>query len=104
MSLAARLTSSAKSLLGEKRAPAVVGALLEHLGRIGEIRVDEPLQVGLSSPISPGDAAAVAVALQADGKIVAAGGSGAGGRLDFALARYTANGSLDPSFGTGGTW
>jgi uncharacterized delta-60 repeat protein len=45
------------------------------------------------------------LALQADGKIVAAGtadfGVGAG-RLDFALARYNANGSLDSSFGGDG--
>ncbi len=41
---------------------------------------------------------AVAVAMQADGKIVAAGGSGS----DFALARYTPAGRLDRSFGTGG--
>src|SRR5262249_39342939 len=41
---------------------------------------------------------AYGVALQPDGKIVAAGVS-----LDwFALARYNPNGSPDPSFGTGG--
>lgn len=39
-----------------------------------------------------------AVALQPDGKIIAAGGGGPG----FALARYDANGSLDTSFGPGG--
>ena len=39
------------------------------------------------------------VAIQPDGKIVAAGG-GAG---YFVLARYTAMGKLDPSFGRGGT-
>src|SRR4029079_12810350 len=41
------------------------------------------------------DDQATAVALQADGKIVAVG-SGANG--DFALARYSAGGSLDTSF------
>jgi uncharacterized delta-60 repeat protein len=40
--------------------------------------------------------AAQAVALQDDGKIVAAGASGAGGQ--FALVRYNTNGSLDTSF------
>lgn len=40
-----------------------------------------------------------AVTIQADGKIVAAGGSNG----SFALARYTSKGSLDPSFGTAGT-
>ena len=43
---------------------------------------------------------AEAVALEADGRIVAAG---LGGPLfDFALARYNADGSLDASFGAGG--
>jgi uncharacterized delta-60 repeat protein len=41
------------------------------------------------------------LALQPDGRIVAVGGTGPGG--DFALARYNANGSLDPAFGLGGT-
>src|SRR5215218_727706 len=43
-----------------------------------------------------GSDAARAVVLQADGKIVAVGGYGGGGR--FALARYDTNGSLDTSF------
>jgi uncharacterized delta-60 repeat protein len=46
------------------------------------------------------------VAIQADGKIVAAGtASGSGVNFvepDFALARYEANGALDPTFGAGG--
>ena len=41
---------------------------------------------------------ALAVAVQADGKIVAAGGSGG----NFALARYRSDGSLDDTFGSGG--
>jgi uncharacterized delta-60 repeat protein len=48
-----------------------------------------------SSPYSP-------MAVQGDGKIVAGGGGGQGGD-DFALARYTSDGRLDPSFGSGGT-
>jgi uncharacterized delta-60 repeat protein len=44
--------------------------------------------------------AAFGVALQADGKIVAAGQGGPGG--GFAFARYNTDGSLDPSFGSGG--
>ncbi len=39
-----------------------------------------------------------ALVLQADGKLVAAGTTGA----DFAVARFTAAGALDPAFGTGG--
>jgi uncharacterized delta-60 repeat protein len=40
-----------------------------------------------------------AVGIQADGKIVAAGGGNGG----FGLARYNTDGSLDSSFGSGGT-
>jgi uncharacterized delta-60 repeat protein len=43
-----------------------------------------------------------AIALQPDGKIIAAGLSVVGGNNNFALARYNANGSLDISFGTNG--
>src|SRR5437667_3009460 len=44
-----------------------------------------------------------ALALQADGRIVVAGSSGAGGfGLASSEARREANGSLDPSFGSGG--
>jgi len=47
----------------------------------------------------PGGGDANALAVQADGKLVAAGATGG----DFALARYNPDGSLDTSFGTGGT-
>jgi uncharacterized delta-60 repeat protein len=44
-----------------------------------------------------------AVAIQADGKIVAAGSSSSlGGGDSFAMSRYNSDGSLDTSFGTGG--
>jgi uncharacterized delta-60 repeat protein len=42
------------------------------------------------------------LALQTDGKIVAAGFAGFGGVYKFALARYNVDGSLDGTFGTGG--
>lgn len=45
---------------------------------------------------------ATSVAVQPDGKIVAAGGSLVGWFNDFALARYNTDGTLDASFGTGG--
>ncbi len=45
---------------------------------------------------------AFSVAIQSDGKIVAAGNSGAGNTQDFALARYNTNGSLDTSFDVDG--
>jgi len=40
--------------------------------------------------------------LQADGKIVVVGESGTDFNTGFALARYNVNGTLDPSFGSGG--
>ena len=42
------------------------------------------------------------VAVQSDGKILAAGRSNKGAAKDFGLARYNADGSLDTDFGTGG--
>jgi uncharacterized delta-60 repeat protein len=51
----------------------------------------------------PGSAdSASAVLLQADGKIVAGGGTRGDGASDWALARYLPDGALDPSFGSGG--
>lgn len=45
-----------------------------------------------------------AVAVQSDGKIIAAGASGLGQGPygDFQLVRYETDGSLDPTFGAGG--
>jgi uncharacterized delta-60 repeat protein len=47
---------------------------------------------------------ALALAIDRKGRIVAAGGSNVESRYsdDFALARYAVDGSLDPTFGTGG--
>ena len=63
----------------------------------GDGRVDTDLGGG-------GDALAVAVALQPDGKIIAAGNvfSVANGHVDFALARYLPDGVLDTTFGGDG--
>src|SRR5215204_6572272 len=54
-------------------------------------------QVGLSGRIE-------SIALQADGKIIAAGRAFFNQETfeDFAVARYNTNGSLDPTFGVGG--
>jgi uncharacterized delta-60 repeat protein len=46
--------------------------------------------------------AALGVALQADGKIVAAGASNSQGNADFAVARYDRDGNLDASFSQDG--
>src|SRR4029434_5558417 len=45
---------------------------------------------------------ASSVAIQPDGKIVAAGDARLSGGRDFALARYNSNGTLDDSLRTGG--
>jgi uncharacterized delta-60 repeat protein len=42
------------------------------------------------------------MALQSDGKLIAAGSAGTSGNLDFAIARYNTDGSLDTSFDTDG--
>jgi len=44
-----------------------------------------------------------AIAIQPDGRLLAAGHTNAGGGLDFALVRHNPDGSLDSGFGTGGT-
>ncbi len=54
------------------------------------------------TPIGVGNDRARAVAIQSDGKIVAAGSAFNGTDDDFAVARYNPDGSLDASFGTGG--
>ncbi len=46
---------------------------------------------------------AIKVLRQADGKVVVAGMTEVGSDYDFALVRYNADGSLDASFGDGGT-
>ena len=62
---------------------------------------------GGGSPVTTdffgGDDFPAALALQSDGKIVAAGAAGGGiGGFDFALARYNSDGSPDATFGIGG--
>jgi len=60
---------------------------------------NNPGEVTTSFPVSLGAGmGAHGVVIQADGKIVAAGGSSTG----FVLARYNVNGTLDKSFGNGG--
>ena len=57
-----------------------------------------PTDLGLASDDTVTD-----LVLQPDGKIVAGGSGGGTGTKQFVLARYNVNGTLDPSFGTGGT-
>lgn len=59
----------------------------------------------LTTALAPGDNfdSFVDVALDVQGRIIAGGGADSGGFIfDLALARFQADGSLDPSFGSGG--
>jgi uncharacterized delta-60 repeat protein len=56
----------------------------------------------VATPMGRGPAGASAVAIQPDGKIVAAGTSQPGSAALITVARYNQDGSLDSTFGTGG--
>jgi len=56
----------------------------------------------VTTAIGSGTEEAYSVAIQSDGKIVAAGYSNNGSNDDFALVRYNTDGSLDTSFDTDG--
>lgn len=83
------------------------GSLDTGFGTAGKVTTD--FANGLSTV--PDNAFATAVLIQPDGRLVAGGVArvtvSSGGSVtqtdEFALARYNANGSLDSSFGSGGT-
>jgi len=56
----------------------------------------------VTTAIGSGNDVAYSVAIQSDGKIVAAGYSDNGSNDDFALVRYNTDGSLDTSFDSDG--
>jgi uncharacterized delta-60 repeat protein len=56
----------------------------------------------VTTSVGTGDAAASGLALQADGKLVAAGQASNGTNTDFALVRYDTSGTPDGMFGSGG--
>ena len=56
----------------------------------------------MTTAIGSAEDEAYALALQPDGKLLAAGTSRKGSQSLFALARYNPDGSLDPGFGVGG--
>ncbi len=72
------------------------GSLDTDFGTGGKLTTD------FGSPSFPANDQATRVAVQPDGKIVAAGASYNGVDYDFALARYNADGSLDTSFDADG--
>jgi uncharacterized delta-60 repeat protein len=56
----------------------------------------------VTTAIGTFDDKVLTLAIQKDGKIVAAGHSHKGSQYELALVRYNKNGSLDKTFGTGG--
>jgi uncharacterized delta-60 repeat protein len=81
---------------------AILLAPAPALTKAGDL--DPAFGVGgkVTTAIGTNDAAAYAVAIQTDGKIVAAGETLNGPTWDVALLRYQANGTLDSTFGIGG--
>lgn len=72
------------------------GSLDESFDSDGKLRTD------FSSASEASDEEVWDVAIQPDGKVVAAGGAGFRSRVPYATARYNPDGSLDATFGTGG--
>jgi uncharacterized delta-60 repeat protein len=68
------------------------GALDSGFGKGGKVTTE----------VGEGFSVLTALAIQSDGKVVAAGFASGPDDFDFAMARYTPNGSLDPGFGIGG--
>jgi uncharacterized delta-60 repeat protein len=77
---------------GAQLAHAAAGDLDPSFGTGGKV----------TTAIGAADDFGIDMAVQSDGKIVVAGWSYNGSNEDFALVRYATDGSLDPSFGTGG--
>jgi uncharacterized delta-60 repeat protein len=98
------------TIQSDKKIVVVGSATISGLNRFALLRLnqngtpDSGFGAGgmVTTAIGSTNDAAYAIALQGDGKIVAAGNSNNGTNLDFALARYNTDGSLDSTFGTGG--
>src|SRR5262245_11633410 len=75
---------------------------LVRYNRDGTLDNSFGMNVNASTDFGGAFVGAWSVALQTDGKIVAAGLTVNSGVTQFALARYNTDGSLDASFGTGG--
>ncbi len=88
---AATAASAAPPATAARSSAAASGTLDPGFGQGGRVSTDLG---GLST--------VYATVVQADGRIVAVGYVSRNGDEDFALARYTRDGTLDPAFGTGG--
>ena len=91
------------------RSIALVVAIMVTVGATPALGADGDLDPsfgdgGKVTTAFPVGSFATAVAVQPNGKIVTVGtAAGATGRGEFAVARYRDDGSLDPTFGDGGT-
>jgi uncharacterized delta-60 repeat protein len=75
-----------------------INALLARYNADGSLDTSFDGDGKVRTDLSGGALRINALALQSDGKLVAAGSAGSGQDTDFALARYNTNGSLDTSF------
>lgn len=102
LSLSVLLTLTLLFPTGTKPVPAAAKEVSPH-SAAGDL--DPSFGVGgkVVTDFAAGDDAGSSVAIQPDGKILVGGKSTAlGDKPDFALARYNADGGLDPSFGLNG--
>jgi uncharacterized delta-60 repeat protein len=89
-------------LAGSSDANGTIDFVLARLNTNGSLDTSFDTDGKVTTAIGSGDDFANAVAIQSDGKIVAAGRSYNGSNEDVALVRYNTNGSLDTSFDTDG--
>lgn len=93
--------------VGTPPSPNSYGVALTRYNGNGSVDATFGSHGGVVTPFSGNtDAVAFALAVQSNGDIVAAGQTGSqapDGPSSFALARFTANGQLDTSFGRNGT-
>jgi uncharacterized delta-60 repeat protein len=82
------------------------GDLDATFGQLGRVTTDFDSAVAICQGATVPCSAAHGIARQPDGKLVAAGSFRGPRGFDFAVARYDADGSPDPTFGTNGvfTW
>lgn len=81
---------------------SLLGICTAHAGDIGELDTTFGDEGKVVTSFGQYGDQAYAVALQSDGKILAAGSASNGVDLDIAIARYNQDGSLDTSFGREG--
>ncbi len=87
---------------GSSSSSADLDFLLFRLLPDGSLDPDFNFDGTVITPAGSGDDEVLSVALQPDGKILAAGYSSNGEDRDFALARFNSDGSIDTDFGIGG--